>query len=96
MYSEGVFKLGVDDPLDAFAVHFGGGFWGIIAVCLFANDSGILYAWNGDAFAQLLWNLIGGLVSSRVSFSLKNSWCSDNPEGWSERYSKFERFLFDF
>ena len=87
-YSEGVFKLGVDDPLDAFAVHYGGGFWGIIAVCLFANDSGILYAWNGDAFAQLLWNLIGGLVSNRVSFSLKNlKRCSDNPEGWSERYS---------
>ena len=42
VYSEGVFKLGVDDPLDAFAVHFGGGFWGVIAVCLFEKDAGIL------------------------------------------------------
>ncbi len=61
-YSHLVFKVGVDDPLDAFAVHYGGGFWGIIAVCLMADDVGILYQWDETSFKQLLWNLIGGLA----------------------------------
>jgi Amt family ammonium transporter len=28
----------VDDPLDAVAVHFGGGLWGLIASSLFDNN----------------------------------------------------------
>lgn len=35
-------KLKVDDPLDAFGVHFGGGLWGLISICL-VGDKGILY-----------------------------------------------------
>src|SRR4051812_8099802 len=36
-------RLRIDDPLDAFAVHFGGGLWGLITVC-WVNEKGILYA----------------------------------------------------
>jgi ammonium transporter, Amt family len=35
-------RLKIDDPLDAFGVHFGGGFWGLISIC-FVGDKGILY-----------------------------------------------------
>ena len=61
-YSEGIFKLGIDDPLDAFAVHYGGGLWGVIAVCLFAKDAGVLYEWDAHSFKQLFWNIFGALV----------------------------------
>jgi ammonia channel protein AmtB len=30
--------IAVDDPLDAVAVHFGGGFWGLIAASIFDNN----------------------------------------------------------
>lgn len=63
-------KLKIDDPLDAFAVHAGGGLWGLISVCIISRD-GIAYsivdAINGDgshvgpAFAQLGWNLLSAL-----------------------------------
>lgn len=33
--------LRVDDPLDAFAVHFGGGLWGLISAC-FLVENGII------------------------------------------------------
>lgn len=36
-------KFEVDDPLDAFAVHTGGGIWGLFSVCL-VGKKGILYA----------------------------------------------------
>jgi ammonia channel protein AmtB len=32
------FVVAVDDPLDAVAVHFGGGMWGLIAASLFDNN----------------------------------------------------------
>eukprot|EP01104_Vermistella_antarctica_P008550 TRINITY_DN2145_c0_g1_i1.p1 TRINITY_DN2145_c0_g1~~TRINITY_DN2145_c0_g1_i1.p1 ORF type:complete len:430 (+),score=68.72 TRINITY_DN2145_c0_g1_i1:426-1715(+) len=56
----------IDDPLDATAVHLFGGFWGIIAVALFANsalpqsdDGGIFYAWDRDSFSQFGRQLAG-------------------------------------
>ncbi|CAL4140037.1 unnamed protein product, partial [Meganyctiphanes norvegica] len=49
----------VDDPLDAVAVHAGGGLWGLIAVALFKPD-GIFFA--GEHSGQTLgWNLAGAL-----------------------------------
>ncbi|VDO39250.1 unnamed protein product [Haemonchus placei] len=59
----------IDDPLDAFAVHAGGGFWGLFSACIIAHD-GIVYAISDaiannhgsqslrQAFAQLGWQLI--------------------------------------
>lgn len=58
-------RLKVDDPLDAFAVHFGGGLWGLLSTTIIAHD-GIVYAISdaiagkdgkhkvGEAFAVLL------------------------------------------
>lgn len=34
------FRIRIDDPLDAFAVHFGGGLWGLFSVCLVSNARG--------------------------------------------------------
>ncbi|KAE9553084.1 hypothetical protein FO519_003717 [Halicephalobus sp. NKZ332] len=66
-----MFYLKIDDPLDAFAVHAGGGLWGLIAVCIIAKD-GIAYrivdgidgdgSLIGQAFAQLGWNLVCALA----------------------------------
>ena len=36
-------RLEIDDPLDAFAVHAGGGFWGLISATIISHD-GIVYA----------------------------------------------------
>ncbi|XGW32865.1 hypothetical protein V3C99_017406 [Haemonchus contortus] len=59
----------IDDPLDAFAVHAGGGFWGLFSACIIAHN-GIVYAISDaiannhgsqslrQAFAQLGWQLI--------------------------------------
>uniref|UniRef100_A0AC35U7H8 Ammonium transporter n=1 Tax=Rhabditophanes sp. KR3021 TaxID=114890 RepID=A0AC35U7H8_9BILA len=70
--SKMMIKLRIDDPLDAFGVHFGGGFTGLCSVCIIA-PGGVAYsivgAINGDggqavaqAFAQLGWNLICALA----------------------------------
>lgn len=53
-----VLLIRVDDPLNAVAVHWGGGAWGTIftAFILPANrfstapNGGIFWAWDGDAF----------------------------------------------
>src|SRR3954471_13656900 len=37
----------IDDPLDAFAVHFGGGMWGLVSAC-FVTDKGIIFAIIGS------------------------------------------------
>ncbi|CAD6185075.1 unnamed protein product [Caenorhabditis auriculariae] len=63
-------RLKIDDPLDAFAVHAGGGFWGLISAVVFAHD-GIVYAvfhaFGGQrgaghelaqSFAQLGWQFV--------------------------------------
>lgn len=36
-------KLQIDDPLDAFAVHCGAGFWGVISCGFFDIDNGLFY-----------------------------------------------------
>lgn len=49
----------VDDPLDAVAVHAGGGIWGLVTVALFKHE-GIFFA--GENAGQILgWNLAGAL-----------------------------------
>ncbi|KAK0396553.1 hypothetical protein QR680_001764 [Steinernema hermaphroditum] len=70
--SELMLKLKIDDPLDAFAVHAGGGFWGLFAVCVIGKD-GVAYSIvdviNGSsrrvvalAFAKLGWNMVCALA----------------------------------
>ncbi|XP_075253812.1 putative ammonium transporter 1 [Convolutriloba macropyga] len=68
-YSELLFKLGVDDPLDAMAVHFGGGSWGLMSVALFAKDVGVVYQFDEHSFKVLLWNFIGGLAITAWTFA---------------------------
>lgn len=41
--SNTVVKYEVDDPLDAFAVHYGGGYCGLLMVGLFDIDKGLFY-----------------------------------------------------
>lgn len=48
----------VDDPLDAVAVHMGGGLWGLVAVALF-QEGGIVY---GSTPEVLAWNMAGALA----------------------------------
>jgi ammonium transporter, Amt family len=54
-FSSLALKLKIDDPLDAFAVHFGGGLWGLISVCLI-GENGIFYAifYHDVLFTQAL------------------------------------------
>ena len=80
-------KLGIDDPLDAFAVHGACGFWGVVAVGLFASPD---YGYNAEGAAGLFYGgdkagvLLGvqlcglvaeiawvGLLSSVLFFALK-------------------------
>ncbi|XP_028414397.1 putative ammonium transporter 1 [Dendronephthya gigantea] len=60
-------KMKIDDPLDAVAVHYGAGFWGVIAVTLFNKESGVFYDWDELAFKRLGWNLLGAIVISAWS-----------------------------
>uniref|UniRef100_A0A914HVX0 Ammonium transporter AmtB-like domain-containing protein n=1 Tax=Globodera rostochiensis TaxID=31243 RepID=A0A914HVX0_GLORO len=64
-------RLRIDDPLDAFAVHFGGGLWGLISVCLVSTSAGrgvipSLITGDGTAIvrslAQLGWNILSSLA----------------------------------
>jgi Amt family ammonium transporter len=48
LFAELCLALRVDDPLDAFGVHFGGGIWGLVAACIFA-EKGLVYAFAGSA-----------------------------------------------
>ena len=60
----------VDDPVNAFALHYGGGCWGTIAVGLFAHpdrlakwpEGGVLYGWDRAAFKLLGVQLLGCVV----------------------------------
>ena len=82
-----VVRLLIDDPLDAFAVHGACGFWGVVAVGLFASPD---YGYNAEGAAGLFYGgdkagvLLGvqlcglvaeiawvGLLSSTLFFALK-------------------------
>ncbi|KAK6973707.1 ammonium transporter Amt1, partial [Biomphalaria glabrata] len=52
-------KLKIDDPVDAVAVHFGGGSWGVIAVAFLKYDTGILMSWDRRSGLLLAWQLVG-------------------------------------
>ncbi|XP_045105403.1 putative ammonium transporter 1 [Portunus trituberculatus] len=51
-------RLSVDDPLDAVAVHMGGGLWGLVAVGLLQEGGGV----RGGSLVTLGWNLVGALA----------------------------------
>ncbi|KAL3120554.1 hypothetical protein niasHT_007846 [Heterodera trifolii] len=64
-------RLRIDDPLDAFAVHFGGGLWGLVSVCLVSTSPGrgvVPSLATGDglaivrSLAQLGWNILSSLA----------------------------------
>ncbi|XP_052801078.1 putative ammonium transporter 1 isoform X2 [Mya arenaria] len=52
-------KLGVDDPLDAVAVHYGGGSWGVIALAFLHKEQGILMNWDQRSGLVFAWQLAG-------------------------------------
>lgn len=56
-------KLKIDDPLNAVAVHLGGGFLGVMSVPLLHEDLGIFYKeFDKHSLALLGWNLLGALA----------------------------------
>jgi len=60
-------KCKIDDPLDAVAVHFGGGAWGVISVALLKYEiggdaNGVLIDWDKQAFLMLAWQCLGLVV----------------------------------
>ncbi|XP_078577341.1 putative ammonium transporter 1 [Branchiostoma floridae x Branchiostoma japonicum] len=61
-WSKLVIKLGVDDPLDAVAVHLGAGLWGVLAAPILARDVGLITADKEYALRLFGWNLLGVLV----------------------------------
>eukprot|EP00038_Savillea_parva_P004978 m.145639 g.145639 ORF g.145639 m.145639 type:complete len:530 (-) comp11629_c1_seq9:298-1887(-) len=72
-WSVALTKAGIDDPIDAAAVHLGAGAWGVIAVTLFAMDKeaplnaygmgGIFYdAYDRAPWVRLGWAFLGLLV----------------------------------
>ncbi|CAB3399610.1 unnamed protein product [Caenorhabditis bovis] len=77
-------RLKIDDPLDAFAVHAGGGFWGLTSASIIA-PGGVAYAvvnsiggasdgnhQVAQAFAQLGWQLICALAI--ITWSILTMW----------------------
>ncbi|EEB19154.1 ammonium transporter, putative [Pediculus humanus corporis] len=53
--------LKIDDPLDATAVHFGGGVWGVVAGPIFKSN-GLLYIANKKNLMNFTYNIIGALA----------------------------------
>ena len=45
-FAELCLAMRIDDPLDAFAVHFGGGLWGLVSACI-VTEKGLLFALIG-------------------------------------------------
>nr|CAD7262581.1 unnamed protein product [Timema shepardi] len=56
-----VLKMKVDDPLDAVAVHLGGGIWGLLAASIFSNN-GLIFGDIYQASMLLANRLIGALA----------------------------------
>ena len=52
------------------AVHFGGGFWGVLAAAIFNKESGIFYAADEHSFRLFGWNLLGLLAIIAWSVTL--------------------------
>ena len=50
--------LGVDDPVDAVAIHAGGGLLGILAAPVFM-EGGLITTGSNDALMMLAWNAAG-------------------------------------
>ena len=66
-------RLEIDDPVGAVGVHWGGGFWAMIATGLFAqrdtespNNSGVFHHGKGEL---LKWNMLAALVVTLWSFA---------------------------
>ena len=57
----------IDDPLDAIAVHGGGGIVGILALPVFM-DGGLLYGYSNEAMDMLKVNAYGAGVLSTYNF----------------------------
>jgi len=53
-----IFALGVDDPVDAVAIHAGGGLLGIFAAPVFM-ESGLINTGSNEALMMLAWNAAG-------------------------------------
>ncbi|NP_001161500.1 ammonium transporter-like protein [Saccoglossus kowalevskii] len=55
-----VLKAGIDDPLDAVAVHMGGGVWGVLSAPILAVDTGIVFNISSPlSWEALGWNFAG-------------------------------------
>jgi Amt family ammonium transporter len=57
--SFGIRKAGIDDPLDAFAIHGACGAWGVFATGLFHTTSGAFYGGGGTLLG---WQVVGIVV----------------------------------
>ncbi|XP_038072393.1 putative ammonium transporter 1 [Patiria miniata] len=57
-----VCKLKIDDPLDAVAVHLGGGLWGVFSVPLLSFETGVVFTWSQVAFTSFGWNILGAVA----------------------------------
>ena len=57
--SQAMRSTGVDDPLDAFAIHGACGAWGVFALGLFHTGDGVFYGGDGELLG---WQITGILV----------------------------------
>ncbi|XP_063401087.1 putative ammonium transporter 1 [Mytilus trossulus] len=64
-------KLNIDDPLDAVAVHFGGGITGVIMIAFLDKDDGILFNWDKKSGLKLGWQFVG--LAAIISWSALSS-----------------------
>ncbi|XP_076115418.1 putative ammonium transporter 1 isoform X1 [Mytilus galloprovincialis] len=65
-------KLNIDDPLDAVAVHFGGGITGVVLIAFLDKDDGILFNWDRKSGLKLGWQFAGlaAIIGWSALFSL--------------------------
>ena len=62
-----VSNLGVDDPLDAFAVHYGGGVVGVLATPVFMN--GGIVDWTRCTDQEAAWEAAGSVGEFECSYT---------------------------